>query len=80
MDWQQYISSDRGVLGGKPIIKGTRIGVDLVLGRLADGWTQEQLLASYPTLRPEHIRAIHAFVNACLLDGLLIYDPQRKAG
>jgi uncharacterized protein (DUF433 family) len=39
----QYITSNRGILGGKPIVKGTRISVDLILEWIATGGTIEQI-------------------------------------
>lgn len=58
MNWQQHITSDKGILGGKPVITGTRLAVEHIQGRLADGWTNEMLLESYPTLKLEHIQAV----------------------
>ncbi|MBS1937452.1 MAG: DUF433 domain-containing protein [Bacteroidetes bacterium] len=79
MNWQQYITSDSAVLGGKPIISGTRLSVEHIQGRLADGWTNEMLLQSFPNLRPEHIQAVHAFVLECMVDGLLVWPIPDKA-
>ena len=62
MNWQQHITSDKAILGGKPIIKGTRLSVEHIQGRLADGWTNEMLLESFPTLSPEDFQALLAFV------------------
>ncbi|MCB9526180.1 MAG: DUF433 domain-containing protein [Myxococcales bacterium] len=52
-----WIVSDPEVLGGKPRIRGTRIGVDLVLDLVADGATVADLLSAYPHLTPESIEA-----------------------
>lgn len=79
MNWQQHITSDKAILGGKPIIKGTRLAVEHIQGRLADGWTNEMLLQSFPTLRPEHIQAVHAFVLECMVDGMLMWPLPGKA-
>lgn len=49
---------------GKPVFKGTRLTVELVLNELGAGTTIEQLLAKYPTLRPKHIRAAMLFASA----------------
>jgi uncharacterized protein (DUF433 family) len=62
MEWQQHIHSDPEILLGKPVIKGTRLSVDFLLRLLAVGWTEQQLLESYPTLTPEALRAVFAFV------------------
>jgi uncharacterized protein (DUF433 family) len=45
------------VFGGKPIIRGRRLAVEHVLGMLAAGSTEEELLAGYDWLEPEDIRA-----------------------
>jgi uncharacterized protein (DUF433 family) len=52
---------DPNVLGGKPTIKGTRISVQLILGWLASAWSHEMILASYPQLTQDDIRAALAF-------------------
>ncbi|MCE7042996.1 DUF433 domain-containing protein [Dyadobacter sp. CY312] len=57
MNWQEYISLNPQVMTGKPVIKGTRITVELILERLGNGWTTEQLLESYPHLSADSIRA-----------------------
>jgi uncharacterized protein (DUF433 family) len=46
---------------GKPVIKGTRISAELIIGWLANGWTFEQLLESYPHIAREDILAALAF-------------------
>ena len=53
---------------GKPVAKGTRLSVDLVLDRLADGWTAEDLYQSYPRLTPEALQAVFAFAAEILKD------------
>ncbi|MCF7989165.1 MAG: DUF433 domain-containing protein [Thiohalocapsa sp.] len=60
-DWKARIAVDPEVLVGKPVIKGTRISVELILDRLADGWTQEQIIESYPRVTREDILAAIAF-------------------
>ena len=52
-----YITADPGILGGKPVIAGTRISVQLVLEKLRDGWTIDDLLDDYPKLTREQIEA-----------------------
>jgi uncharacterized protein (DUF433 family) len=61
MNWRDHIQSDPDILVGKPAIKGTRISVELVLGWLAQGWTHEMLLESYPHITHEDILACIAF-------------------
>ncbi len=57
-NWQKHIHSDEKVLAGKPVIKGTRISVELILELLSNGWTQEMILESYPNLKSEDIKAV----------------------
>lgn len=61
MDWRRYIHADAEVLRGKPVVKGTRLAVDFILGLLAAGWTEQQILENYPSLSPDSLRAIFAF-------------------
>jgi uncharacterized protein (DUF433 family) len=60
-DWRDRITADPGILVGKPIIKGTRISVELILGWLASGWSFEQILESYPHITREDVLAALAF-------------------
>jgi uncharacterized protein (DUF433 family) len=55
------VSVNPNVCFGKPCIKGTRIWVSLILDMLADGMTPEELLAEYPQLKQEDIRAAMAY-------------------
>lgn len=55
--WDDYIEERKDVLLGKPVFKGTRLTVEMILTELGGGATPEQLLDAYPTLKPEHIRA-----------------------
>lgn len=61
MEWRGRITSDPAVLVGKPVITGTRISVELILGWLANGWSHEQLLEAYPHITREDILAALAF-------------------
>ena len=59
MDWKKYIYSDPEILMGKPVVKGTRLAVDFLVGLFAAGWTEQQVLENYPSLNPEVIHAIY---------------------
>ncbi len=61
MDWREHIHSDPAILSGKPVVKGTRLSVEFLLALFAAGWTEEQVLDSYPTLDAEALRAVFAF-------------------
>jgi uncharacterized protein (DUF433 family) len=71
IEWQKHIHSDPGILLGKPVVKGTRLSVELILELFANGWTEQQVLESYPRLTREDIQAIFAYAYECLKDGLL---------
>jgi uncharacterized protein (DUF433 family) len=57
MVWQDRISVDPAILVGKPVIKGTRIAVELLIELLAEKWTHEQVLSNYPQLAEDDIQA-----------------------
>jgi uncharacterized protein (DUF433 family) len=57
INWRKYISVDPAICHGQACIKGTRIMVSVVLDNLAAGHAPEQILCSYPTLKPQAIRA-----------------------
>jgi uncharacterized protein (DUF433 family) len=60
------IVSDPAVMMGKPVIKGTRITVELILEKLAAGETIEQILEAYPHLTREGIQAALSFAAEAL--------------
>lgn len=70
MIWQDYIVSDKNILIGKPTIKGTRISVELILELLSSGWSERQLLESYPQLKTDHIKAVFAYLRDCMKNEL----------
>ena len=57
MNWKNHITSDPAIMFGKPVIKGTRVPVELIVDKMAGGRTVEQLLKSYPHLTAEDIYA-----------------------
>ena len=72
MEWANYIHADPKILGGKPIIKGTRISVQLLLERLAHGWTEAMIFESYPHLPKETFRAVYAFLLDNIKDDIFV--------
>jgi uncharacterized protein (DUF433 family) len=56
-NYKELIVSDYKVMLGKPVIKGTRITVELVLKKLSEGVSVPQLIEMYPQLNTEHINA-----------------------
>lgn len=63
MEWRDRIGVDAKVLVGKPVIKGTRIAVELVLDLLAAGYTPQQIRQQYDHLTPEDIQACLAYAR-----------------
>lgn len=61
MNWRDRIVSNPEILLGKPVVKGTRLSVELILGWLSQGWTQERLMEAYPQLSRDDIFAALAF-------------------
>jgi len=57
MDYQQIITIEAGKRGGQPCIRGLRISVANLLGWLAAGMSHQQILADYPELTDDDIRA-----------------------
>jgi len=66
MNWEEYIESDPNILVGKPVVKGTRLSVEFILGLFAVGWKEEQILENYPGLTPEALKAIFGFAAECI--------------
>jgi len=60
-DLLKRISIDPRVCFGRPVVRGTRIWVSLIVDNLAEGVPESELLASYPQLKPEDIRAALAY-------------------
>ncbi len=57
INWEEHIESNTTVLYGKPVIKGTRIPVDLILEKLASGDQITDLLDAYPKITKDDIYA-----------------------
>ena len=57
---------DEAVLAGKPVVRGTRLSVEFVIGLMADGWNETDILENYPGLTPEDIKACLAYARDAL--------------
>lgn len=66
MNLGEHIAVDPQVMLGKPVIRGTRIPVELLLRKLAEGATERTLIDAYPTLKPVQIRAALAYAADAL--------------
>jgi uncharacterized protein (DUF433 family) len=61
MKHQERIVIDLEILTGKPVVKGTRLSVDFLLGLLAQGWSEAEILRNYPGLEREDLLACWAY-------------------
>ena len=60
------IALDPEVLAGKPVVRGTRLSVEFVIGLMADGWSEADILANYPGLTHDDIIACFAYARDAL--------------
>ena len=60
------VALDPKVLAGKPVIRGTRLSVEFVLGLMVDGWSEADILASYPGVTHEDVIACLAYARDTL--------------
>lgn len=72
------ITADPKIFGGKPIVRGMRISVELIVGLLAQGETPEAILKDYPDLTRDDIQACLAYAHAVIANDSL--DAVRVGG
>jgi uncharacterized protein (DUF433 family) len=60
------ITLDPDVLSGKPVVRGTRLAVEFIVGLMADGWGEPDILKNYPVLTHEDIAACLAYARDAL--------------
>lgn len=63
MEYTSRITCDPSILVGKPIIKGTRVSVELILKLLSQGILSNEILAEYPDLKTEDVLAAIAYAR-----------------
>jgi uncharacterized protein (DUF433 family) len=79
MNRHERISIDPAVMVGKPVIKGTRITVELILRKIADGYSEPDLLDAYPHLTSEDIRAAIAYAaDVVALEDIVTADSPSR--
>ena len=66
MNWRERIEEKAEVLGGKPVIKGSRLSVEFLLGLMAAGWEQREILENYPGLSREDLLACLQYAQELL--------------
>jgi uncharacterized protein (DUF433 family) len=74
------IIANPGILGGKPIVEGTRLSVEHILGLLANGVSNEEIIAGYPELSEEDIRAVLAYAARAFQNEIFIDVPSHPVG
>ena len=73
------IEINPAVMQGKPVIRGTRITVELILRKLAEGESETELLEDYPHLKPKDIRAAIAYGAASVSHEEIVLLPKTKS-
>lgn len=68
--YEDRIIRDKGICGGEPVFKGTRVTLRTVLASLADGDSVAEILADFPSLKPEDVQAAIAFAAASAQEDL----------
>ncbi len=77
INWKKHINSNPDILVGKPVVKGTRLSVDFLLGLLAKGWSEKQILKNYPSLKTDSLQAVFAFAAECMREEALFSISKR---
>lgn len=75
--YEDRIVRDKGICGGEPVFKGTRVTLRTVLASLAEGDSVEEILANLPSLKPEDVQAAIAFAAASAEEDLPVPETPR---
>lgn len=70
---QERIEINPNIMSGKPVVRGTRIPVELILRKLGAGMSAEAILVDHPRLTLDDIRAAQAFAADYLADEEIVY-------
>ena len=74
MNYQDRITRDQNILGGQAVLRGTRVTLKTVLASLAEGATTAEILADFPTLSEDDVRAAIAFAAASAQEDLRLAE------
>lgn len=66
MTWQDRIDIDPAALAGKPVIRGTRLSVDFIVGLLGQGWSEADILRNYPGITGDDVAACLRYASELL--------------
>jgi uncharacterized protein (DUF433 family) len=72
LNYQKHFSRDPKICGGQLIIKGSRVPVRIILASLAEGASNEEIQADFPTLKEADVKAVIAFAAASVQEDLPI--------
>ena len=71
-DWREHLEVDPDICSGQIRASGTRVLVTNILDSFAEGSSRDQILASYPTLKPEHLDAALAYAADLAREEILV--------
>lgn len=72
MDYRKHISREPRICGGQPVVTGTRVTLRTLLSTLADGTPESEILALFPSITSEDLRAVIAFAAASAVEDIPI--------
>lgn len=77
-DWKKSVSVDPEVCHGKACIRGTRVLVSDILDNLAAGVCEDEILKSFPSLKPEDIRSAVAYAAELARERVVVFATQAR--
>ena len=75
MQYQERLVRDPAICGGQPVVRGTRVLVRTVLGYLAEGELPESIVAEFPSLTTDDVRAVIAFAATAASEDMPAPSP-----
>ncbi|HDR51421.1 MAG TPA: DUF433 domain-containing protein [Mariniphaga anaerophila] len=70
--WENHIEANPEIMYGKPVIKGTRIPVDLILEKMSNGTNFQTIISDYPDLNEEDLYACLAYATSLIRNEVTI--------
>jgi uncharacterized protein (DUF433 family) len=77
MNYHDHIVRDPDICGGEPAIRGTRVTLRTVLGSLAEGCDEAEILRNFPALTPDDLKAVIAFAATSAEEDLPVAEVPR---
>lgn len=77
INWRDFITTDPNILLGKPVIKGTRISVEFILGLLSKGWTENRIIKEYDSITKEALLAVFSYIQDYFRDEFIFPLPKK---